>query len=115
MPKGPEGREQGIRYEQWRNPKAEEGGIVKITGAFLLDHSEEILNLINREGKLAKERNPKDGISNIEHNKDGITVETADHNLALRIGKALTHAYNGRHDFKFLKGEKFVQVNWRRD
>lgn len=115
MPRDGFGREKGVRFEQWRNPKVEEGGIVRITGAFLLDHSEEILNLIKHEGKLAEEKNPNHKVSKIEKVDGGVIVETTDHNLAMKIGKALVHSYRGKHKYKFSKGEKFVEVDWIRD
>jgi hypothetical protein len=115
MPRGPVGREKGIRYEQWRNPDAEEGGIVKISGSFILDHEEDILNLVKHEGKLSEERNPKARITKIEKKSGSIIVKTSNHNLASRIGKALHRAYKGKHHFKFRPGEKFIEVEWRRD
>ena len=95
--------------------KIEEGGLIKLSGAFLLDHEEEILNLVKREGKLATERNEKAKLVKIDKANGVLAIRTSDHNLALRIGKALTHAYKGQHTYKFLKGEKFVEVEWQRD
>jgi hypothetical protein len=115
MPKGPIGREKGIRYEQWRNPDIEEGGTIKITGTFIVDHEADILNLIKHEGKLAVERNNNIRISKVEKTGNGILVETTSHNLAMRIGKALHRAYKGEFQFKFREGEKFVEVDWKRD
>ena len=102
--------------EEFRNPqKIEEGGLIKLSGAFLLDHEEEILNLVKKEGKLASERNEKAKLVKIDKANGSLAITTSDHNLALRIGKALTHAYKGQHSYKFLKGEKFVEVEWQRD
>jgi NMD protein affecting ribosome stability and mRNA decay len=115
MSKGPVGREKGIRYEQWRNPDIEEGGVVRISGAFLVDHENDILNLIKHEGKLATERNNNIRITKIEKTGNGILVETTSHNLAMRIGKALKSAYKGEFQFKFREGEKFVEADWKRD
>jgi hypothetical protein len=115
MPKGPVGREKGVRYEQWRNRDTELGGIIKISGKFLLDHEEEILNLVKHEGKLAEERNPKAKVSKIEKANGGIVVEVSEHNLAMRIGKALHNAYKGEHHYNFREGEKFAEVVWKRD
>lgn len=115
MPRGPVGREKGIRYEQWRNPDIEEGGTVRIAGSFILDHEADILSIVKHEGKLAIERNNNSRITKIEKIKDGILVETTSHNLAMRIGKALHSAYKGEFKFKFREGEKFVEVDWKRD
>ena len=99
----------------FRNQDSEHGGVVHISGAFLLDHETDILNLVKHEGKLAEERNRKTKVSKIEKKNGGFSVETSDHNLALRIGKALHSAYKGDHQYKFLKGDKFVEVTWKRD
>ena len=44
-----------------------------------------------------------------------IVAQTTDHNLAMKIGKALVHSYKGEHEYKFSKGEKFVEVIWARN
>lgn len=103
-------------YEEFeRKVKLEEGGILRISGKFLLDHEDEIINLVKHEGKLAEQKNPAHRINKIEKIKNDIVAEISDHNLALHIGKALEHAYKGKHTYKFLKGEKFVEVDWKRD
>jgi len=103
-------------FEKFRGKEQiEEGGIIKISGSFLLDHEEEIVNLVKHEGKLAEEKNPLHRITKIEKANGGLVAEVTDHNLTLHIGKRLVHAYKGEHKYKFLKGEKFVEVDWRRD
>ncbi len=95
-------------YEDFQKPnKIEEGGVIRLSGSFLLDHEAEVLGLVRHEGG--------DKVMNLEK-VDGVIVATiADHNVALHIGKSLEHAYKGKHEFKFLKGEKYVEVLWRRD
>jgi hypothetical protein len=103
-------------YEGFMEPKKiEEGGMIRISGNFLLDHEDEVVNLVKHEGKMAEQKNPGHGVNKIEKVNGGITAEISDHNLALHIGKALVHAYKGKHEYKFLKGEKYVEVLWRRD
>lgn len=103
-------------YEDFMEQKhIEEGGIIRISGKFLLDHEDEIVNLVKHEGRLAEQRNPQHKVSKIEKVDGGIVVEITDHNLAMHIGKALVHAYKGKHEYKFLKSEKFVEVDWKRD
>lgn len=103
-------------YEDFQKPKAiEQGGLIKLSGAFLLDHADELVNLIKHEGKLAEQRNPLHKVSKIDKVNGGVVVETTDHNLAMHIGKALVHAYKGEHKYKFSKDENFVEVDWKRD
>ena len=102
--------------EDFKKPKKiEEGGVVKISGNFLTDHEQEIIGLVKHEAGLAEQKNAKHRITKIEKTDGIIVVEVSEHNLAIHIGKALHHAYKGKNDFKFLKGEKFVEVDWRRD
>ncbi|MFH1576654.1 MAG: hypothetical protein ABID35_03840 [Candidatus Margulisiibacteriota bacterium] len=116
MAKGKMSKEKYRHYDDFRMPKKiEEGGLVKISGKFLLDHENEILGLIKHEGRLAEEKNPDHKINNIEKADGTITVALSTHNLALHIGKALSHAYKGQHAYKFLEGEKYVEVDWKRD
>jgi hypothetical protein len=116
MPKGKMSKQRYRHYDDFRKPKKiEEGGVIRLSGKFLLDHEDEILGLIKHQGKLAEEKNADHKILNIEKVDGGITVRLSEHNLALHIGKALTHAYKGEHTYKFLDAEKFVEVDWRRD
>lgn len=113
---GPSAREQRRHTEDFMKPKKiEEGGVIKLTGAFLLDHEAEIIGLIKHEAQLAEKKNPLHRVSEIQKVNGGITVNVTEHNLALHIGKALSHAYKGKHEYKFLPGEKFVEVDWNRD
>jgi hypothetical protein len=120
MSRGAKQKGKGTRYnvnyqEYERKIKPEEGGVIRISGKFLLDHEDEIINLIKHEGRLAEQRNPLHRVNKIEKADGGIIAEVSDHNLALHIGKALEHAYKGKHTYKFLREEKFVEVDWKRD
>ncbi|MFH1542174.1 MAG: hypothetical protein ABIE84_03685 [bacterium] len=103
-------------YDEFRSPeKMEQGGLIRISGKFLLDHESDIINLIKHQAKLAEEKNADHKINTLEKSDGSIVVTTSDHNLALHIGKALSSAYKGEHQYKFSKGEKFVEVDWTRD
>ncbi len=114
--KGPIDRSKDRHFDEFRQPVAiEQGGLLRLSGAFLLDHAEELINLIKHEGSLAEQRDPRHKVTNIEKVNGGIVAQISDHNLALHIGKALVHAYKGEHIYKFTKAEKFVEVDWKRD
>jgi len=109
-------KEADRHFEGFMDPKQiEEGGVLRLSGQFLLDHEAEIVNLIKHEGRLAAEENPEHRVSKIEKVNGGIVAEVTNQRLAMHIGKALFHAYKGEHEFKMLKGEKFVEVIWKRD
>jgi hypothetical protein len=106
----------GRHYEGFREPKGiEEGGLVRLSGSFLLDHEEDLVNLIKHEGRLAEEKNPLHKVSSLAKVDGTIVAQTTDHNLAMKIGKALSHAYKGEHRYKFGNNEKFIEVDWERN
>ena len=114
--KGPIDRAKDRHFDDFRQPTAiEQGGIIRLSGAFLSDHAEELINLIKHEGRLAEQKDPRHKVSKIEKMNGGILAEISDHNLALHIGKKLVHSYKGEHQYKFRPGEKFVEVDWKRD
>ncbi|MBU1027307.1 MAG: hypothetical protein KKA31_06215 [Candidatus Margulisbacteria bacterium] len=103
-------------FEDFREPKhIEEGGIIRISGEFLLDHEGEIINLVKHQAELAEQKNPQHKLNSLRKVNGTLVASVSDHNLTLHIGKALVHAYKGEHNYKFLKDEKFVEVDWRRD
>lgn len=91
------------------------GGVVTLSGGFLKEHEEEILNLINHENREAMEINPLERIIDIEQRDSEITVQTTNEKLAQRIGRAVFKAYDGVVEYKWSKGTKLARVNWHRD
>ena len=110
------GQESFRHFEGFRKThKIEEGGVIKISGKFVAEHLEEIIGLVKNEAALAEKKNPEHRILDIKKSDGEIIVELSEHNVALHVGKALEHAYKGKHEYKFLPGEKFVEVDWVRD
>ncbi len=110
------GKEGSRHYEDFREPKhMEEGGVINISGKFLLDHESDIVSLIKHQADLAAQKNPAHRLTRLDKVNGGIVVGFSDHNVTLHVGKALANAYKGEHKFKFLKGEKFVEVDWKKD
>lgn len=103
-------------YEGFRDhEKHEKGGIVKISGAFLLDHEDDILNLVKKESQVAEGQNPEHRVTKIEKIDGRITVQVSEHTLASHIGKSLSRAYKGELETKYHEGEMFSEVSWKRD
>jgi hypothetical protein len=90
-------------------------GVVHLTGNFVTEHMEEIINLIKSEEKRAEEKNPLERLITVEKKDGGIYAETTSDSLALRIGRVLSRAYKGHHDYKFRLGDKYVLVEWCRE
>ncbi len=103
-------------YEEFRAKKQKEaGGLVRVRGAFLKDHEDEIVNLIKHESRTTEQDNPEYKVSAISKVDGGIDVATTSSSLAMHIGKSLSHAYKGEHKFTFSHDEKYIEVDWRRD
>jgi NMD protein affecting ribosome stability and mRNA decay len=98
--------------------KIEDGfamGIVKLYGDFILEHRDEIINLLRSEERRAIEKNPLERLMKIEKQGKGLYVETTTDSLALRIGKVLSRSYKGETKFDWKYGDKSLIVEWGRE
>ena len=91
-----------------------EGGIVALSGDFLGQHQEEILNLIRHVEALEKGQRPLERIMSIEPSEGVITIKTTYEHLARRIGESVHRAYKGELRFAYADAEKFIRVHWSR-
>ncbi|MFH1709873.1 MAG: BCAM0308 family protein [bacterium] len=91
-------------------------GKVSLTGSFVTEHMDELMNVIKSEERRAKENNPLDRLIFVDKRNGGIYAETTSDALAMRIGHHLKEAYKGgEENFKFRRGDKFVEIDWSRD
>ena len=90
-------------------------GIVTLSGSFIQQHEEEIVNLINHENKSAMSINPLERIIDIDRSDSQLVIQTTNEKLAQRIGRAVYKSYSGNVEYKWSKGNKLVRVNWHRD
>jgi hypothetical protein len=91
-------------------------GKIRLTGAFVTSHIEELSNVIKKEERMAKENNPLDRLMLLDTTDGNIYAETTSDALAMRIGHHLKNAYKcGDEAFKFRTGEKFVEVDWHKE
>lgn len=91
------------------------GGIVTISGAFVRDHEQEIVNLLNHGSQKAMQINPLERIMDIERSDSGMVVLTTNEKLAQKLGRALHKAYSGQVEYKWSEDTKLVRVKWHRD
>ncbi len=89
-------------------------GIVNLSGDFLAEHNDEVINLARNEEEKEKGQHPLHRIMSIEDGKDGTTITTTDIHLARRIGEALKSAYDGDLDYHYEEEAYFIRVNWSR-
>ena len=90
------------------------GGVVTLTGDFLHEHEEEIMNLIKNEEERAKGFNPLERIMDITKIKKGMEITTTNEKLAQRIARSLERAYQGSVEYKWSSGTKLLRAEWER-
>ncbi|MDD5328360.1 MAG: BCAM0308 family protein [Sulfuricella sp.] len=89
-------------------------GFVTLSGPFLQEHREELLNLVKNEEARAKAEHPLERIIKIEDEDGGILITTTEIHLARDIGEALHHAYKGELEFHYNAQEDLLRVVWER-
>lgn len=90
-------------------------GLITISGSFLANAKDEIVNLIKNQEKKETFRNPLARIMSLKILENNIIVETTTENLAIMIGKALHRAHQGELEINFSQNDKLVRVHWYRD
>ncbi|MGE5663074.1 MAG: BCAM0308 family protein [Deltaproteobacteria bacterium] len=98
--------------------KIEDGfpaGVVTLSGGYLREHRDDILNLIRNEEKRAMGINPLERIMTVEEKGDGLEIATTDEKLAQRIGREVRKACRGTVEYKWSKDSKLLRVSWARE
>lgn len=90
------------------------GGILKLKGAFLHEHKDEILNLIRNEEQRAMGFNPLERIMDINTTSKGLEITTTNEKLAQRIGKSIQRAYQGKVAYRWSDDTKLLRAEWER-
>ena len=90
-------------------------GYVTIKGAFLSEHRDEIVNLIENHEKKEKAARPLQRIMAIDDKRDGaLEVTTTDSHLARGIAEALHGAYKGELKLRYSRDENLLRASWKR-
>lgn len=90
-------------------------GILQLSGNFLREHREEILNLIHNTEAAEKTQHALERLLKVTEHDDGMEVTTTGMHLANRIGHALNAAYKGRSEYHYSDDENTVNIRWQRD
>ncbi|MGB9667689.1 MAG: BCAM0308 family protein [Thermosulfidibacteraceae bacterium] len=90
------------------------GGVLKLTGDYLLEKEEEIINLINNKAEEEMTYRPLNRIISIKKEDGAIVIETTSPSLARLLGEAVYRAHKGELDIRYKEGEKFVEIFWSR-
>jgi hypothetical protein len=89
-------------------------GRIELSGDFLGDHREEILNLVRNAESAEKAERPMERIMAILEEGGRILVTTTGIHVARRIGEALSRSYQGELDCRYGDGEDSIRVAWAR-
>jgi len=92
-----------------------EGGYLVLEGNFLVEHKEEITNLIKNTEKLETEKRPLERIMEFNDLGNKIEIRTTYEHLPRIIGSAIHHAYKGDLHFSYPEGDKFIRAHWKRE
>lgn len=91
-------------------------GFLHVDGTFTRAHRDEIERLLRNEAAEADVDNPIAHVLNWgEDGTGGLLVTTSTEHLAIRLGRALEKAYDGRLLFGFSHENKLAHVWWHRD
>ncbi len=90
------------------------GGIITLSGEYLVHHETEILDLIRRKETMYRSKNPLGRIMEINQDGNVLTIATTEDKLAQKIGRDVYRAHKGDLHYQWSEKEKFVRVNWAR-
>lgn len=90
-------------------------GELKVSGAFVATHREDIVAVLRAEAKVETAEHPLHRIATLEEDGDGLRVVTTDVHLARRLGEALHGTFKGTLEFTYPPGGETVAVAWKRD
>jgi len=89
-------------------------GVVTLSGQYLLEHEEEILNRIKNEAAKTRKKNPLARIMTIEQEADVMTIRTTNLKLAEKLGRDIYKAHRGTLRYQWTADEDFLRVYWDR-
>ncbi len=92
------------------------GGIVTLKGDYVLEHKQDILNLIRNEEERARGFNPLERVMSVRENGYGsIVISTTNEKLAQQLGRAIKKAFHGEVTYRWSHDNKLVRVDWERE
>lgn len=98
--------------------KAEEGyvqGVLTLRGDYVLEHEDEIRNVLQNAELHSTERNPMERIMRIDRDGDMLVIETSAERLAEQLGRALHRSLHGELKIQWSADHDVCRVNWQRD
>jgi len=89
-------------------------GVVTLSGDYLAQHKEEILNSLKQHEAKHRQKNPLGRIMEIKEEDGQIIITTTDDKLAQKIGRELFKAQKGELHYQWSHDLNMVRVEWMR-
>ena len=89
-------------------------GVVTLSGSYLLEHENDILNMIKRTEARSRTKNPLGRIMEINQEGNVLTISTTEDKLAQKLGREVYKAHKGELHYSWSLVLHFVRVNWTR-
>lgn len=89
-------------------------GIVTLSGSYLWEHRDEILNTIKHVESKSRLKNPLGRIMEISEEKGIITVTTTEDKLAQKLGREVYKSQKGELRYQWSHEQNSVRVEWSR-
>ncbi|UFS69058.1 hypothetical protein LPW11_14280 [Geomonas sp. RF6] len=89
-------------------------GVVHLSGSYLQDHKEEIMNTLRHTEATSRTKNPLGRIMDITEDAEGITVTTTEEKLAQKLGREVYKSQSGELHYKWNRDNNLVRVEWMR-
>lgn len=89
-------------------------GVVTLSGDYLLQHEEVILNAVKNIEAKTRTKNPLARIMEIGQEGKVLTIRTTHEKLAEKLGREIYKSHSGKLNFQWSEDESFVRVNWSR-
>jgi len=89
-------------------------GIVTLQGDYLLEHEDEILNILKHTEARSRQKNPLARIMEIRQDADVITIATTEDKLAQKLGREVYKAHRGELHYQWSHENRLVRVAWNR-
>ncbi len=89
-------------------------GLLYLSGSYLDQHRQEILNIATNQSQSAAAQRPLQRIMWIDEVEGTTEIATTNSHLAMRIGKAIADACKGDLTIKHAHDAQLVRVYWQR-
>lgn len=90
-------------------------GFLTLSGEFLAEHREEILNLVHNKVEEQRTQHPMKRLMDVTGGDEGEVVLTfTDVHLPRGVGEAIANAYEGELEIKYTDEAGIVRATWRR-